>query len=437
MRYNSQDELTRRQFMLENARNYLGVSLLPMLGSSIASEAFAQSASQNKNPAKSVIFLNMSGGMSHLDTFDLKLNNKEVSGPIEGLKTPIDGYSVSQYLPHTAKVMDRFTVINSMHSKIGAHEQGQYLVHKSYVPRGTIVHPSVGAWVSKLAGRSNPTLPPYIAISSSAKSTGGGWMGANYSAAMVGDPAKGLEDVTRPHSVTEEDFHRRLKLADMINQKFHNDHGSAEVKSYHKVFEEAAKVMESEDLAAFDLSKEPASVKNLYGQSKFGQGCLLARRLVEADVRFIEVGLGGWDTHYDNFTGVEQRCSELDQPLAALIQDLESKGLLDSTLVVLATEFGRTPQIQSQYREGRGHHPSAFTYLVAGGGTKKGFVYGASDERGQKAVVDPVSIYDFNSTIAYALGIDHEEVHYSPSKRPFRMAGPDKEKGAPITSIFA
>ncbi len=437
MRYNSQDEITRRQFLLQNAHAYLGVSLLPMLGGTIASEAVAAGTERNRKPAKSVIFLNMAGGMSHLDTFDLKLDNKEVSGPIEGIKTSIDGYFVSQYLPHTAKVMDRFSVINSMNSKIGAHEQGQYLVHKSYVPRGTIVHPSIGSWVSRLSPRMNKTLPPYIAMNSNAKNTGGGWMGASHSAALIGDPQEGFEDVKRPKSVSEDDFQRRLKLADMINAKFHRENPSKEADSYYSVFEEATKVMKSEDLEAFDLEKEPEQLRDAYGRSKFGQGCLLARRLVEADVRFVEVTLGGWDTHYDNFVSVEEQCLKLDQTLATLITDLEQRGLLDSTMVVLATEFGRTPNIQKHNRDGRGHHPEAFTYLVAGGGVKRGFVYGSSDEQGKKAADKPVTIFDFNSTIAYALGLDHAEVLHSPSKRPFRMAGPDKEGGTPITEIFA
>lgn len=437
MRYNSQDEITRRQFMLENARNYLGVSLLPMLGSTVASEAVEQASSQTRKPAKSVIFLNMSGGMSHLDTFDLKTNNKEVSGPVKPLKTPIDGYFVSHYLPHTAKVMDRVSVLNSMNSKIGAHAEGQYLVHKSYVPRGTIVHPSIGSWVTNLGGRLNETLPPYVSISTNGKTSGGGWMGAEYSAAVIGNPYHGLKDSKKPWNVSEDDFDRRLKLADMINQKFHQENGSAEVKGYHKVFDEAAKVMDSEDLDAFNLNKEDQQTRDAYTKTQFGQGCLLARRLVEADVRFIEVGLGGWDTHYDNFPSVEKRCLELDQPLATLITDLEQRGLLDSTLVILATEFGRSPKIKDNHRDGRDHHPAAFSYLMAGGGVKRGFVYGKTDEQGHKPSENPTTIYDVNATIAYALGLDHAQVLHSPSKRPFRIAGPDKEKGTPITEIFA
>ncbi len=436
MRYNSQDEITRRQFLLQNAHAYLGVSLLPMLGGTVASEAVAASVEGGRKPAKSVIFLNMAGGMSHLDTFDLKLGNQEVSGPIEGLKTPIDGYFVSQYLPHTAKVMDRFTVINSMNSKIGAHEQAQYLVHKSYTPRGTIVHPSVGAWVSRLTPRLNETLPPYISIAGSASNSGAGWMGAKHSAALIGDPKKGLADTEMSSRMSKEDFDRRLKLADMLNTKFHQEYATQEVKSYHSVFDEATKVMESEDLEAFDLGQETQKTREAYGADRFGQGCLLARRLVEAEVRFIEVTLGGWDTHYNNFDGVAKQCLKLDQTLATLITDLEQRGLLDSTLVVLATEFGRSPRIQKENSNGRGHHPGAFSYLMAGGGVKGGFVYGKSDKNGRAAIEKPVSIYDFNSTIGYALGIDHAEIHHSPSKRPFRLAGPDKEEGAPVTEIF-
>jgi len=144
-----------------------------------------------------------------------------------------------------------------------------------------------------------------------------------------------------------------------------------------------------------------------------------------------------WDTHYENFISVERQCQTLDQTLATLITDLENRGLLDSTLVVLATEFGRTPQIQARNNNGRGHHPSAFSYLMAGGGVKGGFVYGKTDERGGRVAEDAVSIHDLNSTIAHALGIDHSQVLHSPSKRPFRIAGPDKENGTPIYSIFA
>ncbi len=431
MRYNSQDELSRRQFMIDNARNLLGVSVAPMLGASLATQAYAKN-STNQNPAQSVIFLNMEGGMSHLDTFDIKSGNKQVNS----IKTSIPGYQVADYLPETAKIMKECTVINSMTSKVGAHPQGQYLLHKSYTPLGTITHPSLGSWITREAGRNNEELPGYVAIGTSAGRTGGGWMGANYSAALVGRPQEGLKNVDRFHSVSEEDFDMRLKIADKLNAKFHNNYATSEVKGYAGLFDEAVKVMKSDDLSAFDLSEESQSMRDAYGSTNFGQGCLLARRLVEVGVRFVEVSLGGWDTHYDNFTGVKGRAAELDKAYAQLISDLKSKGLLDSTLVVLASEFGRGP-VQPELNDGRSHHAAAFTCMMAGGGVNKGMVYGKTNKTAMKVESNPVTLYDFNSTIAYALGVDSHKVVYSPSKRPFRIAGPDKEKGKPVTQIFS
>jgi len=431
MRYNSQDELSRRQFMLDNARRLLGVSVAPMLGATLASQAYAQKPSQNSKPAQSIIFLNMNGGMSHLDTFDIKKGNKFVNS----IESSIKGYQVANYLPQTAKVLKDCTVINSMTSKVGAHPQGQYLLHKSYTPLGTIVHPSVGSWITREAGRINEELPGYVAVNTSARQTGGGWMGANYSAALVGRPEEGLKNVDRYHSVSEQDFEARLKVADALNAKFHENYATSEVKGYAGLFDEAVKVMKSDDLVAFDLNNESSKMRDAYGHTNFGQGCLLARRLVEVGVRFIEVTHGGWDTHYDNFTGVEARCKDMDQAYAQLINDLKSRGLLDSTLVVLTSEFGRGP-VQPELNNGRSHHAGAFSTILAGGGVNKGQVYGTTNNTGMKVTADPVTIYDMNSTMAYALGIDAHKVVHSPSKRPFRIAGPDKEKGAPVTKLF-
>lgn len=432
MRYNSQDELSRRQFMLDNARRLLGVSVAPMLGAGLATPTFAASGSKNKKPGQSVIFLNMNGGMSHHDTFDLKGDNKKVNG----IESSIKGFKVANYLPQTAKMLDQCTVINSMTSKQGAHPQGQYLLHKSYTPLGTITHPSVGAWITREAGRNNESLPGYIAINTSANMSGGGWMGANYSAASVGNPEQGLKNVELYHGVSEEDFQMRLKIADKLNTKFHENYATTEVKGYAGLFDEAVKTMKSDDLTAFDLSEEPEKMRSAYGDNNFGQGCLLARRLVEVGVRYVEVSLGGWDTHFDNFTAVQGRCGELDKAYAQLLKDLKSKGLLDSTLVVLASEFGRG-EVQPQYNNGRSHHPGAFTCMMAGAGVNQGMVLGKTDKKGLKVESDPVTLYDFNATIAYALGVDSHKVVYSPSKRPFRIAGPDKEKGAPVTKIFS
>jgi hypothetical protein len=424
------DELTRRCFLSNAARTLLGVHLLPMFGPSIAGAA---PAATRKGAAKHVIYLFMAGGMSHLDTFDPKPRKKDVMGKTEAIPTKADGILLGHYLKKTAEVTDKLCIINSMNSTQGAHEQGSYIMHTSYDMRGTIKHPSLGSWVLRLGGRLHPELPGFVAIDSSPDLTGGGFFGAKYAAAPIGRPDEGLKDCRRDSSVSAEDFERRLSLADKLNRQFHQRYPNADVKAYEELYREAVALMNSKDLDAFDLRKESEATRNLYGAGRFSQGCLLARRLVEHGVRFVEVQLGGWDTHYDNFTGVEGRCREFDQAYAALISDLEKCGKLDETLVVVATEFGRTPEIKVEHQLGRDHHPSAFSCVLAGGGVKGGVRHGESDASGNKVRKDMVTVQDFNATIAHALGLPHDEVLYSPSRRPFQMA----DKGNPVTSIFA
>ncbi len=232
--------------------------------------------------------------------------------------------------------------------------------------------------------------------------------------------------------MTPEDFERRLTLADKMNRQFHGKYPNADVKAYEELYREAIALMNSKDLKAFDLGQESQATRDLYGSGRFAQGCLLARRLVENGVRFVEVELGGWDTHYDNFTGVAGRCEEFDQAYAALITDLEKRGKLDDTLVVVATEFGRSPEINTEHQGGRDHHPAAFSCLLAGGGVKGGMKYGTTDASAQKVKENVVTVQDFNATIAYALGLPYDTVVMSPSKRPFKIA----DKGQPVTSLF-
>jgi len=426
---NKADEPTRRQFMLNAARTYLGVHLFPMLGSSIASAA-AEGASQGSK-AKYVIYLYMSGGMSHLDTFDPKPKKKDVMGPTETI-TGKAGVEISGFLPKTADVTDKMCIINSVNSNQGAHEQGSYIMHTSYSPRGTIKHPALGSWVVKLGGRLHPELPGFVAVNSSADVTGGGFFGAKYSAAPIGSPEQGLQDSRRAAVVSEEDFTRRLSLADRLNKQFHSRYPNTDVKAYEELYQEAINLMNSKDLAAFNIGEEDAATREMYGKGNFAQGCLLARRLVENDVRFVEVQLGGWDTHYDNFTAVEGRCKEFDQAYAALLTDLDKRGKLKDTLVVVATEFGRTPEIKTEHSNGRDHFPAAFSCVLAGGGVKGGMKYGETDASGGKVKENLVTVQDFNATIAYALGLPHDLVVMSPTKRPFKIA----DKGTPVTTIF-
>jgi len=422
------DEFSRRRFISTAARTCLGVHLFPLLGSSVASANLISGAK-----AKSVIYLFMSGGMSHLDTFDPKPKKKDVMGPLETISSKADDILVGQHLPKTAEVMNHVCVVNSMTSKQGAHEQGTYIMHTSYAMRGTITHPSLGAWAMKMAGRINPEIPGYVSIDASPEMTGGGFFGAKYAAAPIGSASEGLKDSRRPDHVEKDAFDRRLALADRLNQQFHERYKNADVKAYEELYQEAVRLMNSEDLKAFNLNDEGEAAKKLYGNGRFAQGCMLARRLVEHGVRFVEVQLGGWDTHYDNFGAVAGRCREFDQAYAALITDLDKRGLLKDTLVVVATEFGRTPEIKNEHNNGRDHHPSAFTCLLAGGGVKAGFRYGETDATGNRVKEDPVEVQDFNATIMHALGIPHDKEIYSPSGRPFRVA----DQGKPVMDLFA
>lgn len=428
---NKLDEPTRRQFMINAARTYLGVNLFPMLSSSIASAAPEIVSSANK--AKHVIYLYMAGGMSHVDTFDPKPKNKEIMGATEVISTNVDHIQFGSHLKDTAKIADKLCIINSMNSTQGAHEQGQYMMHTSYDMRGSIVHPALGSWVVKLGGRINPSIPGFVSINSSPKTSNGGFFGAKYSAAPIGRPADGLKDSTRPFHVSEESFDRRLKLADHLNSQFYKRYANVDVQSYDELYKEAVELMKSKDLVAFDLKKEEQAVRDAYGDGSFGQGCLLARRLVEHGVRFIEVGYGSWDTHANHFDSIEKLCTEFDKAYSALILDLEKRNLLKDTLVVVATEFGRTPDIDPLSNTGRHHFPGAFSCVLAGGGVKGGIKYGETDKSASKIVSDPVTVQDFNATIAYSLGLPHDLVIMSPTKRPFKIA----DKGVPVTSIFA
>ncbi len=420
------DELSRRLFMTRTARSLLGVGLLPTL----APAALAlQKPIAPRPTARKVIYLYMAGGMSHLDTFDPKPES-DVQGPVASIRTRADGVFLSEHFPALAQQMDKVALIRSVSSTQGAHEQGAYYMHSSYVMRGTIKHPGLGAWIEKLEGKTNRTLPATVLIGGGNPGSGSGWMESHYAPLLLSNPHEGLRNSRRPNSIAEEEFTNRLALAEAFDRRFHSRYSTRSVQAYQGMYQDAVRLMQSEDLKAFDIDREPAECRDLYGRNSFGDGCLLARRLIEHDVRFVEVSLGGWDTHSNNFTSVARQASTLDRGLSGLLVDLARRGLLEETLVVVATEFGRTPQINED--DGRDHFPKAFSCLLAGGGIQGGRAYGATDAMGSDIVENPVLIPDFNATIAYALGLPVDKVVYSPTKRPFKVA----HDGRPVTALF-
>ncbi|MDB2347123.1 MAG: DUF1501 domain-containing protein [Verrucomicrobiales bacterium] len=423
---NRSDELSRRGFLSQTAGGLLGVSLMPSLA---PTSLFAQTRNPSAK-ANKVIYLYMSGGMSHMDTFDPKPGADE-QGPVQAIDTNVDGIKISEYLPSLARQMDKMALVRSLSSTQGAHEQGQYFMHSSYTPRGTIQHPGLGAWMHRLDGRKNSTLPASVRIGGSSRGSGSGFLESKFAPLVINNPNDGLKNSKRRQGMSEKEFKDRLDLASAFDEEFHRRYNHKKVRAYTDMYEDAIRLMKSEDLKAFDLNKESKDVRDEYGDNSFGQGCLLARRLIENDVRFVEVSLGGWDTHNNNFDSVSRRAGVLDQAMATLISDLERRGLLEETLVVLATEFGRTPRINEN--DGRDHFPKAFSGVLAGGGIKGGQAYGVTDETSSNVLDQRVSVPDFNATIAHALGLPLDEVVYSPSKRPFTVA----HKGRPVIDLLA
>ena len=416
------DEQSRRRFLSHTAKSFLGVGLL---SAAATRNLKAASAKPGQKPtARNVIYLYMAGGMSHVDTFDPKPGN-ERSRPIN---TTAEGIQISEHLPLTAQQMDKVNLVRGVNSTQGAHEQGNYYMQTSYTQRGTIAHPGLGAWMLKLEGKTNRTLPGAVSIGSSGP--GAGFMESKFAPLVVGNPDDGLVNSTRPSDISKEQFDDRMLLADQFNARFQSRYDQKHVRAYDSMYDDALKLMRSEDLAAFDISKEDGDLRDAYGRNGFGQGCLLARRLVENDVRFVSVTLGGWDMHNNIYDGIPGKANVLDNGLATLLNDLERRGLLDETLVVLATEFGRTPSINEN--DGRDHFPRAFSCLMAGGGIQGGRALGVTDDRGAQITEGKVSVPDFNATIAYSLGLPLEKTIYSPSKRPFTVA----HKGEPIMSMF-
>lgn len=420
------DESSRRQFMAVAAKSLLGVSVLP----SVHSLGATQSAIKGKKgKAKHVIYLFMNGAMSQLDTFDPKPGEAE-QGETKAIDTKVSGVQVSEYFPELAKQFDKVTLVRSMTQTTAAHGPATYLMRTGYKEIATIRHPSLGSWIHRLDGRMNNELPGSVIVGGTNRHPLQGFLSAEFAPVPIGNPAAGLENTKGPSYISDKQFMRRMSLAEKFDQGFQRAFKHREVKAYTDLYDEAVKLLQSKDLKAFQIQEEDQKVRSDYGENRIGQGLLLARRLVERKVRFVEVNFGGWDDHRELWTNLPDRARSLDKALGALLKDLSSRGLLDQTLVVLSSDFGRKPNINQN--GGRDHHPGAFTTLLAGGGTKGGQTWGISDEIAYSVEEDPVSVQDFNATIAYALGLPLKDEIYSPSGRPFTIS----RGGEPITAIF-
>ena len=418
-------DYNRRRFLELAAGSFLGVSASNSFGAAGGKSSFPLPT----DPAKQLIYLYMEGGMSHIDTFDLKTGHDN-QGSTRPINTNVDGIRVSSHLPNLARHADKLCIVNSLTSTAGDHEKGNYFMHTSYQQRATIRHPGIGSWYHKLKGKLNPTLPASVFIGRESRFHGsGGFFEPEFEPLAINEPQSGLKYARR--LVDENRFKRRINLANDIDAEFLKRYHSKPIRAYGHMYADAVRLMDSPDLAAFDIHREDENTKSRYGSEPFGQGCLLARRLIERNVRSVEVSFGGWDTHQNNFTSIPELCHTMDQAVAALLDDLKRIGKLDDTVVVLTTEFGRTPQINQNV--GRDHYPQAFTSVLAGGGFKGGYIHGKTSDGAEEVIEGSMTIPDFNATIAYALGIPVDYVLYSPTVRPFTVA----HKGKPQLGLLS
>jgi hypothetical protein len=427
--FNKLNPIARRDFMMRTAQAALGVTVMPSLNLAAAGTTGPGTAGFGK--AKNVIFLWMGGGMTHIDTWDPK--DGATKGPTDPIKANSGSGNMDRLggtMVKMAKVANKFSIIRSMSSKTGVHDQGTYVMKTGYEPRGTIVHPCIGAWASHFLGRiKGPTLPDSVVVNSGNAFPGAGFFPTTMSPIPISNPESGLQNI-KP-TASDDQFKKRLSLTDEFDMSFRKKFQSDEVKSYSEFYDETVKLMKSEDLKAFDLSQEPAAVREKFGKNNFGQGALLARRLVQAGVRFVEVQSGGWDMHNTIDNALGTTAATMDNVFATLIEDLESNGLLASTMIVMGSEFGRTPDINEN--DGRDHYPLAYSTVFAGGGVKGGFVYGSTDKEGRRVADKQVTPQDFQATIGHGMGLPVDEVVMSPSNRPFTVG----DKGVPVLDIFA
>jgi hypothetical protein len=379
--------------------------------------------------ARSCIVLYMEGGPSQLDTFDPK-PGRPTGGPFKAIESSVSGVRVSEHLPRLARQMKRLCLVRSLTSKEGNHDRARHLMHTGYPPQSGVDHPAFGSMVAESRGEGpgGNSLPGYVSIGGPGEDAG--FLGAGYAPFPVLNPTRPTRNLNLYRGVDQARFDRRIELWRVLQTGFAAEHAGSLVTGQRDVGERALGLMRDPGAAAFDLSLEPEAVRLAYGDSPFGCGCLMARRLVAAGVPFVEVMLRGWDTHDDNFARVRALSRVLDQAMSTLLDDLAGHGLLESTLVLWMGDFGRTPRINA--RGGRDHFPAASSVVLAGAGVRGGTVVGATSADGDAIIAQPVTVPDLYRSVAWAMNLDAERTRFSPSGRPLKTV----DGGGVIPGLF-
>jgi hypothetical protein len=380
------------------------------------SDVMTLQADELRRRGKACILLWMQGGPSQFETF-APAPGHENGGETKAISTSVPGIQIAENLPNVAKAMEHLCLIRSMTGREGSHPRATYLMHTGYLPTASVKYPSFGANAAHQLGDPASELPGFVRIGPGRDSGGGGLLGVNYDPFVIAQAGRAPNN--SEVAVPERRFERRLQLLHSLEEGFAATAAPREVADHRSLYEQTARMVLSPRMETYDLSREPEKVRTAYGDSPFGRGCLLARRLIETGVTFVEVTDGNWDTHQDNFAGCRTRCQSIDQPFAALLNDLHNRGMLDDTLVIWMGEFGRTPRINP--RAGRDHYPRAFSMALAGGGVKGGQVIGRTDAGGTTVEERPVAIPDLFRTFCRALAIDADRENMSSIGRPIKV----------------
>jgi hypothetical protein len=438
--FSSNDRLSRREWIKLGTAGVLGGCLSGWM------EPLSRALAKDKARQRSCILLWMSGGPSTIDMWDLKPGHAN-GGPFKEIDTKVRGIRISEHLPKMAQWTDKMAIIRSMNTKEGDHGRGTYLMHTGYLPLAGIRYPTLGSLVCKEVGSDESVLPNFVSIAPyryfNTAAFSSGFLGPQHESLIIADnygvfgqQASGLtyidealkvKDLVPSGKVAKEHEEARLELLQGLEKEFAESRPDAPAKSHQTAYERAVRLMRTSAAKAFTLAEEKKETRELYGTNLFGQSCLLARRLVESGVSFVEINLGGinggafgWDTHAQNFQTVKSLSGVLDTGWSALMTDLKDRGLLDSTTIVWMGEFGRTPQLAGP--EGRNHWATSWATVLAGGGIKGGQVVGKTSDDGMEVKERPVTAADLMATIVTALGIDPKKSNRSNAGRPIDIA---------------
>jgi len=418
--------MSRRHFMGHMATTAMALPAMSLLS------AMNTQAATGLKTNKSLILLWMGGGPSHMDTWDLKPESEKNGGEFKPIETSAPGVMISEHMPRIATQMKHLNIIRSLNSKEGNHDRGTYMMHTGYTPNPTVVHPSFGSVLSyELGDKAGKdfALPHAIAINGPGE--GPGFLGMTHAPFMVANPTAPIANLRPPGDVNADRLERRITMLGLAEDSFGRERRGQGAADHKAVYKKTLAMMNGPQTKVFDLNTEPKELREQYGMNSFGQGCLMARRLVEAGVTFVEVSLGGWDMHADIFNALSKnKLPELDKGMGTLVEDLARRGLLENTMIAWMGDFGRTPRINQN--GGRDHWPRSWSVVLGGGGMKGGQLIGATDKDGVEVIDREVGVMDIVACMTKGMGIDLATEYTTPRGRPVKIV----DGGAPIRELF-